>query len=233
MDSKVKKRLLLGTAFTLTVAGLYFILYKGRFLRKPKRNIPESDLVFVSPAMGKIVAVRKFDTDNFVEEKFNDEDNIAGAIKVFAGDVDTSGTIISTHLSLTDVHYQRCPVDAKVVKIDYVLGNFKNAISKSESGKIRYQNEHCSILFEAESGYRFKVVQIAGFVARKIHTFVKEGDFVKQGAVIGVIKMGSQVTVVVPEAIKVVASVGDKVIDGETVIGLIKKSYEQAGEENT
>lgn len=233
LDNRIKKGLLLGTSFTLTVVGLYLFLYKGRFLRKPKRNIPEDNFIFVSPAMGKIVAVRKFDTDDFIEEKYNDEDNISGAIKVFAGDVDYSGTIISIHLSLTDVHYQRCPIDARVVKIEYVLGNFKNAISKSEGGKIRYQNEHCSILFETESGYRFKVVQIAGFVARKIHTFVKEGDFVKQGAVIGVIKMGSQVTVVVPEVIDVIAKAGEKVIDGETIIGLMNKSYEQTGEENT
>jgi len=213
---------MLGTALAFTAAGLYFILYKSRFLRQPKRDIPKSPNFFVSPAMGKIVAARKFDTADFVEEKYDDEDNVAGAIKVFAGDVAESGTIISTHLSLTDVHYQRCPVDAKVIKIEYVLGNFKNAISKSEDGKIRYENEHCSILFESTDGYRFKVVQIAGFVARKIHTFVKEGDVVRKGDLIGVIKMGSQVTVVMPENVEFIAKIGDKVIDGETIIGLIR-----------
>jgi phosphatidylserine decarboxylase len=219
----MKKGLFYGTAIALTLTGLYFFLYKGRFLRKPKRNIPNDDSLFVSPAMGKIVTVHKFDTESVIEDKYDDEDNIAGAVKLFAGDVSASGTIISTHLSLTDVHFQRCPVSARVIKIKYALGNFKNAISKSKDGRIRYENEHCSILFETESGYRFKVVQIAGFVARKIHAFVNEGDFVEQGKVIGVIKMGSQVTIVLPEEIDVLASVGEKVIDGESVLGVIKK----------
>ena len=219
----MKKRLLYGTAFGLTIAGLYFIFYKRIFLRKPKRNIPNNPSVFVSPAMGKIVAVRKFNENDFIENKYDDEDNISGAIKVFSGDVGKSGTIISTHLSLTDVHYQRCPIDAKVIKIEYVIGDFKNAISKSEDGKIRYENEHCAILFETESGYRFKVIQIAGFVARKIYTFVQEGDFVKQGEVIGVIKMGSQVTLVLNENVEVVIKNGEKVIEGETIIGFVKK----------
>ena len=71
MESKTKKRLLLGTALTLTVAGLYLILYKSRFLRQPKRNIPQSPYLFVSPAMGKIVAARKFDTADLIEEKYD------------------------------------------------------------------------------------------------------------------------------------------------------------------
>jgi len=202
-------------------AGIFF-WYRLFFLRKPKRAIISSPDWFLSSAMGKIVAVREFNEDDIVEDKFEDEDKIAGAIRIFSKDVSDSGTIVSTHLSLTDVHFQRCPIDSKVLEIKYVRGDFKNAISKSEDGKIRYENEHCSILFETNEGLRYKVVLIAGFVARKIEVYVRKNQMVKQGEIISLIKMGSQVTTLLPKEIKVVVSVGEKVVDGESILGIIQ-----------
>lgn len=198
----------------------FFIWYRFRFLRKPKRAIISSPDWVLSPAMGKVVAIRKYDENDIIENKYENEDKIAGAIRLFSKDISQSGTIISTHLSLNDVHFQRCPIDSKVVKIEYVKGDFKNAITKDENGLIRYENEHCSILFEAKEGFRYKVVLIAGFLARKIVVYVKENQFVKQGEVFSLIKMGSQVTTLLPEEIKVVVEVGEKVIDGISIIGI-------------
>lgn len=203
----------------LFAAGL-LVWYKFRFLRKPKRSIISSPDWFLSAAMGKVVAVREFDEQAIIENKYEDEDKIAGAIRIFSKDVSDSGTIISTHLSLTDVHFQRCPIDSKVLKIYYVKGDFKNAISKDEQVLIRYENEHCAILFETKEGLRYKIVLIAGFVARKIEVYVKPNQWVKQGEVISLIKMGSQVTTLLPSEVKAVVSVGEKVIDGETIIGI-------------
>lgn len=221
MTDKTKNILLISLATVLSSVGLYFILYKSRFLRKPNRNIPYDNSKFVSPAMGKIVAIRKFDTESIVEDKYDDEDNISGAINVFCKDIATNGTIISIHLNLTDVHYQRCPIESKVLSVEYFLGNFKNAISKKEDAKIRYENEHCATTFETKDSIKYKVIQIAGFVARRIYTYVDKGELVAQGQEIGVIKMGSQVTIVLPSEVSVIAKVGDKVIDGETVLGIL------------
>jgi len=207
--------------FLVTAIGTYLILYKSAFLRSPKRAISNNQEEFLSPANGTIVAVRKFDKTKVVEDKFENEDNIAGAINLFAGDVDTTGTIISIHMKVTDVHFQRCPMSATVRKIEYSKGDFKNAISKTPDGIIRYNNEHCSYLFETPDGIKYKVVQIAGFLARKIQSFINEGQAVVQGEQIGVIKMGSQVTVVLPESIVPIVKVGDIVVDGETVLGKI------------
>jgi len=214
------KNWLYGLLAIASVTGIY-VWYKKRFLRDPMRQIPHSKLLFVSPANGTVVAVRQFDNSegDIFENKYENEDKIAGAIKLFAGDVDTKGTIISIHMNLDNVHIQRCPLTATLIKLQYTKGDFKNAITKDSSGLIRYENEHCSYLFQTDMGIKYKVVQIAGFIARKIESFVSEGQNVQQGAEIGVIKMGSQVTVILPQDITATVKVGDVVIDGETTIG--------------
>jgi phosphatidylserine decarboxylase len=78
------------------------------------------------------------------------------------------------------------------------------------------------MLFEREDGIRFKVIQIAGFMARRIVPYLEIKDVVEQGDVIGLIKFGSQVTIIFDTNTEVVAEVGDVVIDGETILAKVK-----------
>src|SRR5579863_6486538 len=84
--------------------------YKFWFLRQPERKIPHNDKVFVSPANGKIVSVKKWNSESLIvtKEQF-------GAINVWTKDVDTAGTIVSIQMDVTNVHYQRAPVSGKVI----------------------------------------------------------------------------------------------------------------------
>ena len=225
MEPKTKRNILIGLGIAVTITSVY-LLYKYRFLRLPARNIPHNQNLFVSPANGKIVAIRSFSNEVIIESKFEKEDNIDGAISLFGNDISPTGTIISIHMNLNNVHYQRVPVDSKVLAITYTKGDFNNALTVKGENFIRHENEHNEVLFETSAGIRYKVVQIAGFLARRIECFVGVGDNLNQGDVFGVIKMGSQVTVLVPENVTVTANVGDIVLDGETVLGTIK-TYQQ------
>ena len=187
--------------------------YKVWFLRMPDRNIPHNNLVFVAPANGKIVSIKKWNTDNLQEKK---GDN--GVINVWTRDVDTAGTIISIQMDPTNVHFQRAPVDGKVVAKKYTTGSFNNAVQMSNEYGIRFENEHNEILLETTAGKKYKVIQIAGFVARRIVDYVQPNQEVKQGEVIGLIKLGSQVTVLLPHNVSVLAKVGDVTIDGESIL---------------
>jgi len=226
VEAKTKKRLLVGVGIFAVATTVFVVWYKKVFLRQPppadKLKTAFNPNQFLSPASGTVVAVRSFDSSDFTENKYSAEDNIEGAVKLFAGDVDTSGTIISIHMGLDDIHFQVCPMAATVTKIDYVRGSHKNAISKGADGIIRYQNEHCSYLFETSGGIKYKVVQIAGFLARRIESYVKQGQQVNTGDKIGVINLGSQTTVILPSSILCSAKVGDKVLVGATVIGMLK-----------
>jgi phosphatidylserine decarboxylase len=203
---------LIYSAIILTV--FLFAYYQVWFLRQPSRNIPGNSKVFVSPANGKIVSIHKWNSQSLVVTKEE-----YGAINVWTKDVDTAGTIISIQMDVTNVHYQRAPVDGKIVAETYTHGSFHNAVQMSNEYGIRFENEHNEFLMETPTGEKYKVIQIAGFLARRIVDYTKPGQIVKQGDVIGLIKLGSQVTVLLPHDVEVLVKNGDVTIDGETILG--------------
>ncbi len=199
-----------------TGAGLlifFLIFYRVWFLRQPGRNIPAKENVFVSPANGKVVSVREWNQEVLRECKGD-----LGVINVWTKDVDTAGTIISIQMNPMNVHYQRAPTGAKVISKQYSSGSFNNAVTMCNDYGIRFENEHNELLLQTASGKNYKVIQIAGFLARRIEDYVNPGQNIKQGDVIGLIKLGSQVTVILPRGIKPKVKSGDITIDGETII---------------
>lgn len=197
--------------FLLTISALCLGYYKAWFLRQPERNIPNNEQVFVSPCNGKIVAIKSWSQASLVETKGD-----FGAINIWTRDVDTAGTIISIQMDVTNVHFQRAPVSSSLVSEQYVPGSFNNAVQMNNEYGIRFENENNQLLFETPQGKKFKLIQIAGFLARRIEDYVEPAQQVKQGDVIGLIKLGSQITVILPHGIPVTAKVGDVVVDGET-----------------
>lgn len=187
--------------------------YRFWFLRLPHRNIPHDNRVFVSPANGTVVSILHWNKEflDVMKEKY-------GWIKVWTADVDTAGYMISIQMDLSNVHYQRAPLSAEVLNKKYVPGKFHDALSIGQSFGIRFENEHNELLMMTADSSRFKVVQIAGFLARRIVDFVHPGEQLNQGRVIGLIRFGSQVTVILPHNAHVVTEVGRKVTDGESVL---------------
>lgn len=182
-------------------------------MRKPERHIPHNENTFVSPANGKVVSVKEWHSQNVIEKKKDD-----GAVDIWTRDVDTAGYIISIQMDVTNVHYQRAPVSATLIAENYVKGNFNNAVRMSNEYGIRFENEHNELLFKTPQGHKFKLVQIAGFVARRIEDYISVNQSLQQGDVWGLIKLGSQVTVILPHDAIIKARVGETVVDGESVI---------------
>lgn len=208
-------KLLRYTFYTLAILiVLALVYYRVWFLRQPDRTIPYSEKVFVSPANGVVVSVNKWNADILAVKKGD-----MGLINVWTQDVDTAGTIISIQMDPANVHYQRAPHDSKVIAEKYTKGSFNNAIVMSNEYGIRFENEHNEMLFENADGKRYKVVQLAGFLARRIEDYVKPEQQVKQGEVIGLIKLGSQVTILLPNGVEPNVKVGETLIDGESIIG--------------
>lgn len=190
--------------------------YRFWFLRQPERNVPNDEHIFVSPANGKVVSIRPWNSQTLTITKEN-----FGAINVWTQDVDTAGVIVSIQLNVANVHYQRAPTSGRLLSENYVSGSFNNAVGMSNEYGIRFENEHNELLFETLDGKKYKVIQIAGFVARRIEDYVVPQQPVKQGEVVGLIKLGSQVTLILPHNVKVAVKEGDTVVDGETALGLI------------
>ena len=208
-------KLLRYTFYTLGILILLGVLYyKVWFLRQPERNVPHNDKVYVSPANGVVVSVNKWNADVLAVKKGD-----MGLIHVWTQDVDTAGTIISIQMDPANVHYQRAPHDSKLVTKKHTKGSFNNAIVMSNEYGIRFENEHNEMLFENADGKRYKVIQLAGFLARRIEDYVEPSKSYKQGDVIGLIKLGSQVTVLLPNGVTPNVKVGEVLIDGESILG--------------
>ncbi len=118
-------------------------------------------------------------------------------------------------MRLRDVHVNRSPVDAEVVDVERVAGGHLPAFSKASS-----RNERVETTLAADEG-EFEVVQVAGTVARRITTYVDEGDSVERGERLGHIAFSSRVDLTLPEGYPVDAlevEDGDVVRAGETVV---------------
>jgi phosphatidylserine decarboxylase len=201
--------------YTLVAVVIFFAgFYKFWFLRQPARHTPHDNHLFISPANGKVVSITRWNKDflAITKEKY-------GLISVWAKDVDTAGYMISIQMDPTHVHYQRSPLDAQIISHQHVPGSFNNALGSDNPYGIRFENEHNEILIQTVDSSRYKIIQIAGFMARRIEDYIQLGQQVKQGDVIGLIKLGSQVTVILPHNVKVDTKVGETVIDGESVLG--------------
>ena len=74
------------------------------------------------------------------------------------------------------------------------------------------------MLIERADGTRIGMTQIAGLVARRIVTYIKDGDTLAAGQRIGLIRFGSRVDVYLPAGTTPRIVKGQRAVAGETVI---------------
>ncbi|MEF8879651.1 MAG: phosphatidylserine decarboxylase [Candidatus Thermoplasmatota archaeon] len=99
---------------------------------------------------------------------------------------------ISTFMNIFDVHVNRMPLSGVVKEIKHVSGGYLPAFKKESS-----RNERVIIKIDTHIGM-IKLVQIAGTLARRIVSYVQEGDKVEKGERIGIIRFGSRVDLYLP-----------------------------------
>jgi len=126
-------------------------------------------------------------------------------------------------LSVLNVHINRSPCEAVVVRKIYKPGRFLDARS-AESAKI---NESNLIIMTRDHGdgtrEQFGVRQVSGKIARRIVDGSKEGQQLLRGERFGMIKFGSTTELILPrpDDVEVLVKVGDKVKGGLTPLAEI------------
>ncbi len=189
---------------------LFLLFWKFWFLRDPKRKIPKGNNI-VSPADGRI---NKIIVGNKWKQKINK--GLMGRINTLAGDISKDYYLINIVMTPFDVHIQRSPIEGKVESVKHTRGKFKNAVTKG----VAIENEKNEILIAGK--VKVKVIQIAGAVARRIVCFVKKNQNLNKGERLGLINLGSQVSIIMPADVKLIAKEGQRVKAGETIIGELK-----------
>ena len=179
-------------AFTLTLVALW-VAY---FFRDPERPGERGDRLVIAPADGKVVMISEVDEPTFMREK---------ALRV------------SIFMNVFNVHVNRYPVTGTVRFVERKRGRFLNAATEASS----MENEQTSVGLETPSA-RILVRQIAGLIARRIVTYAGEGQSVRQGDRMGLIRFGSRVDVFMPMSSTVRVRVGDVTYAGVTAIGELR-----------
>ncbi|MFO7575850.1 MAG: phosphatidylserine decarboxylase family protein [Bacteroidales bacterium] len=176
----------------LSVLITAFILF---FFRSPDRSITRpDDSLLMAPADGKIVVIEETIEKEYIRKP---------AIQ------------ISIFMSPLNIHCNRYPVSGTVKEVTYHQGKYLVAWHPKSSEL----NERCTIVLETESGTEIVIRQIAGFVARRIVTYARQGQIVKQGDEMGFIKFGSRVDMFVPLSFNTEIAIDQKVKASLTVIG--------------
>jgi phosphatidylserine decarboxylase len=180
----------------LGFALLVVALWVASFFRDPERPGDRGERVVISPADGKVVLIVEVDEPTFMKGR-------ARRISVF--------------MNIFNVHVNRYPVTGVVRHVQVSPGKFLNAIAEKAS----LENEQTSVGIEAGSN-RILVRQIAGLIARRIHTYSKVGDQARQGERMGMIRFGSRVDVFLPIDADVKVKEGDTAYAGVTVLAELK-----------
>ena len=178
-------------------------IWVAAFFRDPIRTTPRGDRLIVAPADGLITMIARVPPPP--------------ELRGPEGLADGEYTRVSIFMSVFDVHINRTPITGRVKRIVYVPGKFINA----DLDKASEDNERQHFVVEGSDGLRIGFTQIAGLVARRILSFVKEGDMVEAGQRVGLIRFGSRVDVYLPAGTSPRVMLGQRSIAGETVLAEI------------
>jgi phosphatidylserine decarboxylase len=122
---------------------------------------------------------------------------------------------VSVFMSPLNVHINRAPVGGEIISVRHTPGAFHAAFRDHASE----HNERNLIVLSDARGRQHAMVQIAGYLARRIVCHLHPHDTVRSGERIGLIMFGSRVDHFLPPDYRVVVKLGEKVRAGESTIG--------------
>ena len=177
-------------------ASLVFFVFIVMFFRAPARPLEPDPLMIYAPADGKIVVIE----ETYEKEYFRD-----------------NRLQISIFMSPFNMHSNRYPISGTVTWTQYQPGKKYHARSPKSSEL----NERSSVVVTSESGTEILVRQVAGAVARRIVTYSRKGEQVKQGEELGFIKFGSRVDIFLPTDTVVDVQMFEQVRASRTILARV------------
>jgi phosphatidylserine decarboxylase len=121
---------------------------------------------------------------------------------------------ISIFLNIFNVHVNRSPIAGELEQLQYKKGKFKVAFDE-EASNVNEQN----IITISGEDIQVTFKQIAGLIARRVVCWKQPGSKLERGELLGLIRFGSRVDIILPAKVRVSVSVGDKVCGGSSILG--------------
>jgi len=168
------------------------------FFRDPDRYPARTENVVISGADGKITDI----SDVF-----------------FPGSTGRLCHRVSVFMSPLNVHVNRAPAGGEVTMVEHTAGEFHAAFRDDASE----HNERNLIAMTDAAGRMFGLLQVAGYLARRIVCRLRARDRIQAGQRIGLIMFGSRVDHFFPSEYRVTVALGQRVRAGESIIGAIEQ----------
>jgi phosphatidylserine decarboxylase len=198
-----------GFVILILFIGLFFY----RFFRNPKRTIPGDRNDIVSPADGRVIYIKELEKDQIpvsIKKK-----RIANISEITKTDIlEQPCYLIGIAMTLFDVHYNRAPIDGKIILVKHTPGS-DIGLNTPESTLV---NERNTTVFEREDGVKAGVVQIAARWVNRCIVMSKEGTTLIRGDIFGKIRWGSQADLIIPRNCEIMVREGEQVYAGSTII---------------
>ena len=199
------------------IFGIFASFLVWRFYRNPERISLEDANTILAPADGKIIYVKRYENgvipfSKKKGKKYSFSDFIQA--EVFPPD----GHLIGISMNFINVHINRAPMDGRVAIIRHIKGGFISL--KKEDAVVL--NERALTVID-NGNFKVGVVQIASRLVRKIVIYFREGQKIRKGERLGMIRFGSQVDLILPilPSINIEIRPGEDVKAGVSVVARI------------
>ncbi|MHC4627789.1 MAG: phosphatidylserine decarboxylase [Planctomycetota bacterium] len=199
-----------GVLITALAAGALL----ARFYRDPERMSPAGDDIIVSPADGIIKYIKPLAPGELpVSVKRGKQMAVSEPLREIVGD--QGGYLIGIAMTFLDVHVIRAAIKGTLTHFEHIDGCFLS-LKRADA---MYRNERVLEVIENDR-YAVGLVQIASRLVRRIVGYVREGEQLELGQRIGMIKLGSQVDVILPRAdgLRLLIETGDRVYAGVSIL---------------
>jgi phosphatidylserine decarboxylase len=225
--------LTLAVVLAVCAAGSYLFWRRVWFFRNPSRT-PPAEAGLVSPADGTVVYVRRVAPG---EDVVVIKQGLRAKVEdILREDVDEPKIVVGIFMSPFDVHFNRAPLDAVIGFVRrhpargvnaYMGAMHWRTLRRREpyhEGSVHIvQNERTVTLFEGAFGGEplpCYVVQIGARTVNGIDAYFAPGESVARGTTFGMIRIGSQVDLIVPArpSLEVKVKPGDRVRAGESLL---------------
>ncbi len=201
----------------LVIPIIAFAGFQLRFWRTPNRKVNAGENQIVSPADGNVIYINRIEANSeFISIK---NGRISKLHELTGTDIIKKPCIqIGINMTPFDVHRNCSPCDGKIILSRHIHGKFhslKEFVSMTE-------NERHTYVIKNEE-YEVGVVQIASKRVRRIDSYVEEGQSVKMGDWIGMIRFGSQVDLFLPIEAKIQVKTEQQVYAKKTIVAEMDK----------
>lgn len=181
------------------IVGFILVVHFGLvlwFFRVPSRPTLQDESLVYAPADGKVVVIEEIEEMEYLGELVKQ---------------------VSIFMSITSVHVNWYPVGGKVEYFKHHPGKFlvawhPKSSEENERTTTVVNTGKCKILFR----------QVAGYLARRIVSYVEEQKEVMQNQKCGFIKFGSRMDIMLPLDAEILVELGDKVRGSLTPIARLK-----------